>query len=131
MRRTSWVVAAAVVSLAGVPASAQSPAPKGAAAGAAAVAKPAAGAKPASALDGAALYKEKTCVACHGKDANTPLLPEYPKLAGQNEAYLVRQIQDIKSGARNNGNTAAMQGVLHLVNDDEIKAISAYLAGLK
>jgi len=98
---------------------------------AAAEAKPAAEATPASGLDGAALYKEKTCVACHGKDAKTPLLPEYPKLAGQNEAYIVRQVQDIKSGARNNGNTAAMQGVLHLVNDDEIKAIAAYLAGLK
>ena len=128
MRRMGWVVAvAAATALLGVQAAAQLAAPPKAPA----EAKPAAPAAPASGLDGAALYKEKTCVACHGKDAKTPLLPEYPKLAGQNEAYIVRQIQDIKSGARNNGNTAAMQGVLHLVNDDEIKAIAAYLAGLK
>ena len=37
-------------------------------------------------LDGAALYASKTCIACHGKDAKTPILPEYPKLAGQSEA---------------------------------------------
>lgn len=128
MRRMGWVVGvAAATALLGVQAAAQQAAPPKAPA----EAKPAAPAAPASGLDGAALYKEKTCVACHGKDAKTPLLPEYPKLAGQNEVYIVRQIQDIKSGARNNGNTAAMQGVLHLVNDDEIKAIAAYLAGLK
>ena len=74
---------------------------------------------------------QRTCFACHGKDAKTPILPEYPKLAGQNEAYMVRQIMDIKSGARNNGNTAAMQGILHLVNEDEIRALAAYLATLK
>jgi cytochrome c len=86
---------------------------------------------PAAALDGATLFMQRTCFACHGKDAKTPILPEYPKLAGQSEAYMVRQILDIKSGARNNGNTAAMQGVLHLVNEDEIRALAAYLATLK
>ena len=83
-----------------------------------------------AALDGATLYQQKTCIACHGPDASTPILPEYPKIAGQNEAYIVRQIRDIKSGARNNGNTAAMAGVLHLVNDEEIEALAKYLSGL-
>ena len=85
----------------------------------------------AFAADGAALYKEKTCLACHGKDAKTPLLPTYPKVAGQNAGYLEAQMKDIKSGARNNGQTAAMKGVMHLVNDEEIKAIATYLASLK
>jgi cytochrome c len=69
-------------------------------------------------------------VACHGKDAKTPLLPEYPKLAGQNAPYLLRQMQDIKSGARANGNTAAMRGVMHLVNDEELKILAEWLATL-
>lgn len=85
----------------------------------------------ADGADGAALYKEKTCTACHGKDAKSPLLPNYPRLAGQNAAYIEEQMKDIKSGARNNGQTAAMKGVMHLVNDDDIKAIAAYLSGLK
>ena len=88
-------------------------------------------AAPSMAADGAKLYMEKTCVACHGKDAKTPLLPTYPKLAGQNAAYAEQQMKDIKSGARNNGQTAAMKGVMHLVNDEEIKAIADYLSKLK
>ena len=81
-------------------------------------------------LSGAALYRERTCIACHGADARTPILPDYPKLAGQNAAYLLRQAQDIKSGARANGNTPAMKGVMHLVNDEELRAIAEWLASL-
>jgi cytochrome c len=86
---------------------------------------------PVFAADGAALYKEKTCVACHGKDAKTPLAPNYPRLSGQSAAYAEQQMKDIKSGARNNGQTAAMKGVMHLVSDAEIKALADYLSKLK
>jgi cytochrome c len=81
--------------------------------------------------DGKALYLEKTCVACHGKEAKKPLMPEYPKLAGQNAKYAENQMKDIKSGARANGNTAAMKGVMHLVSDEEIKEIAQYLSEIK
>ena len=84
----------------------------------------------AIAADGAALYAEKTCIACHGKDAKKPLLKSYPKIAGQNAAYTERQMLDIKSGARANGETAAMKGVMHLVSDEEIKTLSIYLSKL-
>jgi len=85
----------------------------------------------AQAADGAKLYAEKTCVACHGKGANKPLQPNYPKLAGQNSAYAEQQMKDIKSGARSNGQTAAMKGVMHLVSDAEIKILAEYIAKLK
>ncbi len=84
----------------------------------------------AVAADGAALFKAKTCWSCHGKDANTPLMPMYPKLAGQNADYAFNQMKDIKSGARNNGQTAAMKGVMGLVNDDEMRAIADWLGTL-
>jgi cytochrome c len=84
-----------------------------------------------AAMDGAALYKDKTCNACHGPKGDKPLMPNYPKIAGQNAAYIEAQMKDIKSGARNNGQTAAMKGVMHLVNDEEIKALSEYLSKLK
>jgi len=84
-----------------------------------------------AAPDGAKLYTEKPCNACHGPKADKPLMPNYPKLAGQNAAYAEQQMKDIKSGARNNGQTAAMKGVMHLVNDEEIKALSEYLSKLK
>ena len=82
-------------------------------------------------LDGATLYMQRTCIACHGVDAKTPILPEYPKLAGQNPAYMLQQVRDIKSGARSNGNTAAMRGVLHLVTDAEIQTLVEYIATLE
>ena len=82
------------------------------------------------AADGATLYKTKTCSACHGKDGRTPLMPNYPKIAGQNSAYSLQQMKDIKSGARNNGQTASMKGVMHLVTDEEMQVLSDYLATL-
>lgn len=85
----------------------------------------------AQAGDGAKLYMEKTCSACHGKDAKTPLMPDYPKIAGQNKAYVEKQMADIKSGKRANGNSAAMQGVMVLVNDAEIKDLAEYISKLK
>ena len=85
----------------------------------------------ALALDGAELYTKKTCVACHGKDANTPILPVYPKLAGQNPDYAYNQMKDIQSGARNNGQTVAMKAIMHLVTDEELRTIANWLGTLK
>ncbi len=85
----------------------------------------------ANAGDGAKLFAEKTCTACHGKDGKTPLMPDYPKIAGQNKAYILRQMTDIKSGKRANGNAAAMQGVMVIVTDEEIKDIAEYVSSLK
>ena len=85
----------------------------------------------ANAGDGAKLFAEKTCTACHGKDGKTPLMPDYPKIAGQNKAYILRQMTDIKSGKRANGNAAAMQGVMVIVNEEEIKDIAEYVSSMK
>ena len=84
----------------------------------------------AMAADGASLYMTKTCTACHGKDGKTPIMPSYPKIAGQNAAYALQQMKDIKSGARSNGQAAAMKGVMHLVSDEEMKALADYVATL-
>jgi cytochrome c len=102
------------------PTGAAAPAPTGAAAAA-----------PAAALDGATLYTQRTCIACHGPDAKTPILPTYPKLAGQNADYAFQQMKDIKSGARSNGNTAAMAGIMHLVDEAEMRALADYISSLE
>ena len=81
--------------------------------------------------DGADLYNKKTCWSCHGKDAKSPIMPMYPKLAGQGADYAYNQMKDIKSGARNNWQTAAMKGVMGLVNDAEMREIADWLATLK
>ncbi len=81
----------------------------------------------AAAADGAQLYQTKTCLTCHGKDGKTPLLPTYPKVAGQNAAYAAQQMRDIKSGARANGMSAGMKGIMGLVSDAEIDALAKYI----
>ena len=58
-------------------------------------------------------------------------MPDYPKIAGQNAKYLEKQMLDIKSGARANGNSAAMKGVMPLVSDEQIKVLADYLSKLK
>ena len=82
----------------------------------------------AAAADGAALYQAKACFSCHGADAKTPIMPAYPKLAGQNADYAYNQMIDIKSGARNNGQTAAMKGIVAAIPDAELRAIADWLA---
>ena len=78
--------------------------------------------------DGAALYQAKTCWSCHGKDAKSPVLPVYPKLAGQNADYVFNQMKDIKSGKRANGQSAAMRGVMGMVNESEMREIANWIA---
>lgn len=81
--------------------------------------------------DGAKLFAEKTCSACHGADGKKPLMPDYPKIAGQNVKYIEKQMADIKSGARSNGNSAAMKGVMVIVSDEEIKDIALFVSKMK
>ncbi|MEO2280325.1 c-type cytochrome [Pseudoalteromonas sp. YIC-468] len=85
----------------------------------------------AQAADGKALYTEKNCHTCHGADGKAPIMPLYPKLAGQNKDYMVAQMKDIKSGARSNGMSMAMKAMVANVSDEEFEAIAAYLAGVQ
>ena len=64
------------------------------------------------------------CGACHGADGNS-LAPTFPKLAGQNESYLLKQMTDIKSGARP---IAQMTGLLDGMSEQNLADISAYFA---
>ena len=92
----------------------------------------AAAASPAlAAEDGASLYQNKTCWSCHGKDGKTPILPEYPKIAGQNVKYIEEQMLDIKSGARANRSAAAMAAIMTIVKEEEIPLLADYVSKLK
>lgn len=86
---------------------------------------------PALASDGATLYKERACIACHGPEGKVPVMTEYPKLAGQNEQYLLAQMKDIKSGARMNSHSVAMKNIMHMISDEEIPVIAKWLAALE
>jgi len=119
---------------AAAPAAKAGPAPEPAAAPAPGP-KSVSGSKPAPAAasggaDGAALFAAKGCGGCHGPDAKKTLMSVYPKLAGQSADYLLAQMHDIKSGARNNGQAAVMKGIIAGVSDAEMQAIAGWLSGL-
>ena len=80
---------------------------------------------PALAADAAA-GKDKTlvCSACHGADGNS-VVPSFPKLAGQNERYLIKQMNDIKNDVRP---VPTMAGQLTSMSDEDIANIAAYYA---
>lgn len=85
---------------------------------------------PLFAADGKTLYMSKGCVACHGADAKTPTVPQYPKVAGQNRTYVLQQLKDIKSGKRNNGMSMVMAATMAAVTDEEMEALATYLSEL-
>ena len=85
-----------------------------------------AAAVPALAGDAAAGKALATaCGACHGADGNSQA-PTFPKLAGQGEKYLVKQMKDIKAGARK---VPEMTGQLDNLSDADIENIAAFYAG--
>lgn len=67
------------------------------------------------------------CAACHGADGNSGI-PANPKLAGQHPAYLVKQLQDFKSGKRN---SAVMRGFASVLSDEDMKNVGAWLTAQK
>ncbi len=71
--------------------------------------------------------KVAVCGACHGVDGNSAA-PNFPKLAGQGERYLLKQLQDIKSGARP---VVEMTGLLDNLSEQDLADISAYFASKK
>lgn len=68
--------------------------------------------------------KSATCVACHGTDGNSTN-PEWPKLAGQHPAYVVKQLHNYKDGERVN---ATMNGMAAPLSDQDIEDLAAYFA---
>lgn len=97
----------------------------GEAAPAAAAAAPAKVSKP-DLVKGEATFTA-VCAACHAADGNSGT-PVNPKLAQQHPEYLVKQLQDFKSGKRKN---AVMSGFAATLSDDDMKNISYWLVSKK
>ncbi|MFJ2550061.1 c-type cytochrome [Pseudomonas sp. NPDC087612] len=71
--------------------------------------------------------KTAVCGACHNPDGNS-LAPNFPKLAGQGEKYLEKQLHDIKSGKRT---VLEMTGMLAAFSDQDLADIAAYFSSQK
>jgi len=71
--------------------------------------------------------KSATCAACHGADGNS-MAPTFPKIAGQGERYLIKQIKDIRDGNRTSGQVASMKPFVTGLSDEDIADLAAYFA---
>lgn len=67
------------------------------------------------------------CQACHGLDGLSKN-PEAPNLAGQLETYLVKALNDYRSGARKND---SMNIVAKDMKDEDIANVAAYYSGIE
>ena len=70
------------------------------------------------------------CVNCHGakgrgRGAGTDA---FPVIAAQHRDYLIKQLQEFRSGARNNDPAEMMSSVAKRMSDQEITAVAEYLA---
>ena len=67
------------------------------------------------------------CAACHAADGNSGI-PANPKLAQQHPEYLVKQLEEFKSGKRKN---AIMQGFAAALSEDDMRNISYWVTAKK
>ncbi len=70
--------------------------------------------------------KAAACVACHGPDGNSPTNPLWPKLAGQHPSYILKQLTELKSGARKDQTMSPMATPL---SEQDMQDLAAFFSG--
>lgn len=72
------------------------------------------------------------CIGCHAPDGTGIALAKYPRLAGQHSDYIAKQLTAFREGDRtNDGDAMTMRAVAAKLSNKDIKALSAYIQGLK
>lgn len=70
------------------------------------------------------------CMGCHGPTGMGNPQANFPRLAGQNAAYVAAQLRAFKAGTRTNDMNKMMQNIAARMSDKEIDAVAAYVQGL-
>lgn len=68
------------------------------------------------------------CMSCHGPSGHG-IPPRFPKVSGQNAPYTQKQLLAFKAGTRSNDG-GIMTTIAFRMSEQEIKAVSEYMAGL-
>ena len=71
--------------------------------------------------------RAQQCEVCHGLDGLSKI-PEAPNIAGQNETYLVEQLNAFKTGERKND---MMSMIAPSLSPDDINNLAAYYAAIE
>lgn len=78
--------------------------------------------------------KAAVCAACHGADGNS-LVETFPRIAGQHDSYLLKQLTEIKQGAASNGEkgrmVAEMMAIVAPLSEQDLADLAAFYASQK
>ena len=75
-----------------------------------------------------AVTAAQVCSICHGIDGNS-VSPNFPRLAGQQPAYIVSQLENFRSHGRSDpAGFEYMWGISHKLSDEQIKGLADYFA---
>ena len=72
----------------------------------------------------------ESCVACHGVDGNS-ISTDWPKLAGQNQKYLLEELKHFRDGERNNVLMMTVTPYLQTLSDQDLLDIAAFYSKYK
>ncbi len=71
--------------------------------------------------------KAGACAACHGLDGNSTANPAlYPRIAGQSELFVAKQLALFKAGLRNDANAALMIPFAQALSPQDMRDLGAY-----
>ena len=72
------------------------------------------------------------CSSCHGEAAQGQQLAatSYPRLAGQHQRYIAKQLSEWRVGERKNSQGGVMNSIARQLSDQDIEQLAAYLTGL-
>lgn len=72
------------------------------------------------------------CASCHGVNGKglSPGNSSAPVIGGQHKDYLIKQLNDFKSGARTNEQSGMMSMIAGFMDDAQIEAAADYISGL-
>ena len=70
------------------------------------------------------------CIACHGPNGAGDPMAGVPSLSGQRVSYSMKQLKAFRNGARSNDRNRTMRESSRWLSDEDIHAVSEYIAGL-
>lgn len=78
--------------------------------------------------------KAQVCAACHGSDGNS-VVESFPRIAGQHQSYLHKQLAEIKLGADSGGEKGRMvpemMAIVAPLSEQDLADLAAYFASQK
>jgi cytochrome c553 len=70
------------------------------------------------------------CIACHGPKGTGNAQAGFPALSGQHPAYVIKQLEDYKSGKRTTDINHIMQDIAAKMDKSDMEWVANYISGL-